>query len=200
MGRRRHHQPYGTPAPLDKQILRAIADNNTSAAFDNTTLANRSHEQSGSPNNATGDILIAVCIAGQMRSFNEPIIYRNIFYTMIQPIRHSANVFMALDSWSKEESIGMRQVKMVNSSSMSSGEKSSNHSGGGSHGVGNVVEVDLLPNHTLPAELMALFRPTVLLWGHASTPEACDGAQTPTGCAFNFGSHDMSCVPKTDHR
>jgi hypothetical protein len=116
---------------------------------------------------------IAICIAGQLRSFAEEVTYRNIFVAMIQPLRTHSNVFMALDTWAKDSGY-KSEWKMK--------------------GPGGIVETDMLPNRTLPRQLLELYRPAAVEFGHASTPEACDD------CTYTFQPSDMRCVPGSDNR
>ena len=119
--------------------------------------------------------LIAVAISGQLRTFTIEFVWRNIFSTMVQPIQHHANVFMALDSWSKD----MGPFVNIN-------------------GTRRVVEVDLLPNHTLPKALFQLFKPVAVEWGHAGTPATCEG--DGHRCLFDFNPSDNKCFGLGDAR
>ena len=119
--------------------------------------------------------LIAVAISGQLRTFTIEFVWRNIFTTMVQPIQHHANVFMALDSWSKD----MGPFVDIN-------------------GTRRVVEVDLLPNHTLPKALFQLFKPVAVEWGHAGTPATCEG--DGHRCLFDFNPSDNKCFGLGDAR
>ena len=82
---------------------------------------------------------------------------------MIKPIRQQANVFMALDSWAK---MGVEGVRV--------------------NGTRVVPEEDVLPNHTLPMQLLRLFRPLAIEWGHASETDNCEGGSTSEACAFDL--------------
>jgi hypothetical protein len=86
---------------------------------------------------------------------------------MVAPIRQHANVFMALDAGSKDAYFTTTQKRTGKSN-------------------GNVGESNLNLEHELPSELMELFQPVALVWGHASSSKVCDGAATSSGCAYNF--------------
>ena len=122
-----------------------------------------SSSKPGNSKASSSDLLVAVCISGRLRSFTDPRIYRNIFHTMVEPLRPQANVFMALDPWAESEvGLGRRQE--------------------------------------LPAEVMALFRPAGMAWGHISTPDECYGADSASGCAYSFEKNDSRCVAGSDQR
>ena len=156
---RRDCQRRAVASPLDDENIRR----NTGFI----EVKRGSHETSTTASNSTTLLLVAVCISGQMRSFQERLVYRNIFWTMVAPIRQHANVFMALDAWSKDAYFTTTQKRTGKSN-------------------GNVGESNLNLEHELPSELMELFQPVALVWGHASSSKVCDGAATSSGCAYNF--------------
>ena len=110
---------------------------------------------------------IAVCAVGQVRGFTLPFVYRSSYQTFLAPVRDMADVFFAIDAWSA-----------------------------GTEGVGTFDEY---PNRTaaLPAELLRLFAPVAIEWGHAERrccTASCEGHNCVSRAAMRRTPPDARCA------
>eukprot|EP00966_Prymnesium_polylepis_P113615 2626921-Prymnesium_polylepis.3 len=95
--------------------------------------------------------LVAVAVAGSLRTFVEERIYRNLYETLVHPIRQHSNVFLALDSLDHWSTYTAAFNPLRTSAAQS---------------VKSPPEVDSWPNHTLPPQLVELLHPVAVEWGH----------------------------------
>ena len=110
---------------------------------------------------------IAVCAVGQVRGFTLPFVYRSSYQTFLAPVRDMADVFFAIDARSA-----------------------------GTEGVGTFDEY---PNRTaaLPAELLRLFAPVAIEWGHAERrccTASCEGHNCVSRAAMRRTPPDARCA------
>jgi hypothetical protein len=114
---------------------------------------------------------VAICVAGQARGFRIPFVFRTSYETLVGPVREEADVFFALDA----TSAGIRTSVQI--------------------------PFDEYPNHTnsLPTELLELFAPVAIEWGHAERRCCvawCEGASCTSRAALLRTPPDQRCADR----